>query len=308
MDPKWSGEMLVLTLVAKNADGTEAYKNLMLRFISMRQVINGTFDAAEGDSDSPVWFCGDTTIDAKGRAVSFGVNAFQGTGKVTLVDSVGNGSFTFAGLDNFKGTLVFAGDVGVTLPSDMSGFAGALNITSGTYAISNNLPATATVTIAEGVNVNLVNANVASTITGTGSINITSGSSVLSGAVTSSVKLYGGDLTIPAGTGDYSTVSVGGGTLKIQLSKAQSILGYDWWLPLYTSGAVKFVLYDGTEVDATTTAAAPGIKIAHESDANVWTGTIFGGAMGTIRSDIWEENMDMFGSQKYKQQQEEEKK
>ena len=273
MDAKWDGEMLVLTLVAKNGDGTEACKNLMLRFNSMRQVINGTFAAAEGDGNSPVWFCGDTTIDAKGRAVSFGANAFQGTGKVTLIDSVGNGSFTFAGLDNFKGTLVFAGDVGVTLPSDMSGFAGALNITSGTYAISNNLPATATVTVAEGVNVNLVNANVASTITGTGSINITSGSSVLSGTVTSSVKLYGGELTIPAGTGDYSTVSVGGGTLKIQLSKAQSILGYDWWLPLYTSGSVKFVLYDGTEVNATTTAAAPGIRIALASDANVWTGT-----------------------------------
>ncbi len=272
MDAKWDGEMLVLTLVAKNGDGTEAYKNMMLRFNSMRQVINGTFAAADGDGNSPVWFCGDTTIDAKGRAVSFGANAFQGTGKVTLIDSVGNGSFTFAGLDNFKGTLVFAGDVGVTLPSDMSGFAGALNITSGTYAISNNLPATATVTVADGVNVNLVNANVASTITGTGSINITSGSSVLSGTVTSSVKLYGGELTIPAGTGDYSTVSVGGGTLKIQLSKAQSILGYDWWLPLYTSGSVKFVLYDGTEVNATTTAANPGIRIALESEANVWTG------------------------------------
>ena len=273
MDAKWDGEMLVLTLVAKNGDGTEAYKNLMLRFNSMRQVINGTFAAAEGDGNSPVWFCGDTTIDAKGRAVSFGANAFQGTGKVTLIDSVGNGSFTFAGLDNFKGTLVFAGDVGVTLPSDMSGFAGALNITSGTYAISNNLPATATVTVAEGVNVNLVNANVASTITGSGSINITSGSSVLSGTVTSSVKLYGGVLTIPAGTGDYSTVSVGGGTLKIQLTQAQSILGYDWWLPLYSSGAVKFVLYDGTEVNATTTAATPGIRIALASDANVWSGT-----------------------------------
>ena len=272
MDAKWDGEMLVLTLVAKNGDGTEAYKNMMLRFNFMRQVINGTFAAADGDGNSPVWFCGDTTIDAKGRAVSFGANAFQGTGKVTLIDSVGNGSFTFAGLDNFKGTLVFAGDVGVTLPSDMSGFAGALNITSGTYAISNNLPATATVTVAEGVNVNLVNANVASTITGSGSINITSGSSVLSGTVTSSVKLYGGELTIPAGTGDYSTVSVGGGTLKIQLTKAQSILGYDWWLPLYTSGSVKFVLYDGTEVNATTTAAAPGIRIALASDANVWTG------------------------------------
>lgn len=272
MDPKWSGEMLVLTLVAKNQDGTEAYKNLMLRFNSMRQVINGTFDAADGDSNSAVWFCGDTTIDAKGRVVSFGASAFQGTGKVTLTDSVGGGSFTFASLDNFRGTLAFAGDVGVILPSDMSGFEGAINITSGTYAISNNLPATATVTVADGVNVNLVNANVASTITGAGTINIASGSSVLSGAVASQVTLSGGELTIPAGNGDYSTVAVGGGTLKIQLSKAQSILGYDLWLPLYTSGSVKFVLYDGTEVNATTTTATPGIRIALASDANVWTG------------------------------------
>ncbi len=296
MDPKWSGEMLVLTLVAKNADGTEAYKNLMLRFNSMRQVLNGTFDAADGDSNSPVWFCGDTTIDAKGKSVSFGANAFQGTGKVTLVDSVGNGSFTFAGLDNFKGTLAFSGDVGVTLPSDMSGFAGALNITSGTYAISNDLPAAATITVADSVNVNLVNANVASTITGTGSINITSGSSVLSGTVTMSVNLCleGGELTIPAGTGGYSAVSVGGGTLKIQLSKAQSILGYDWWLPLYTSGSVKFVLYDGTEVDATTTTANPGISIALESDANVWTGTDYA-TFGEAYSAKWSNGLPSEG-------------
>ena len=286
MDPKWSGEMLVLTLVAKNEDGTEAYKNLMLRFNSMRQVINGTFDAAEGDSNSAVWFCGDTTIDAKGKAVSFGASAFQGTGKVTLVDSVGNGSFVFASLDNFKGTLVFSGDVDVTLPSDMSKFEGALSITSGTYTLSNDLPASVNVTIANGVTLNLDNANVASTITGAGTISIASGSSVLSGSVTSGVTLSGGELTIPAGTGDYSTVSVGGGTLKIQLTQAQSILGYDWWLPLYTSGAVKFVLYDGTVVDATTTAATPGIKIAHASDANVWSGTDYA-TFGETYSAKW---------------------
>ena len=286
MDPKWSGEMLVLTLVAKNEDGTEAYKNLMLRFNSMRQVINGTFEAAEGDGNSPVWFCGDTTIDAKGRTVSFGASAFQGTGKVTLIDSVGNGSFTFAGLDNFKGTLVFSGDVDVTLPSDMSKFEGALSITSGTYTLSNDLPASASVTIANGVTLNLDNANVASTITGAGTISITSGSSVLSGSVTSGVTLSGGDLTIPAGTSDYSTVSVGGGTLKIQLTQAQSILGYDWWLPLYTSGAVKFVLYNGTVVDATTTAATPGITIAHSSDANVWAGTDYA-TFGEYYSAKW---------------------
>ena len=271
---RWNvdGEMILLTLVAKNDDGTEAYKNLMLRFNSMRQVINGTFEAAEGDSNSAVWFCGDTTIDAKGRAVSFGASAFQGTGKVTLTDSVGGGSFTFASLDNFRGTLAFTGDCSVTLPEDMTKFEGTLSIISGTYTLSNDLSDSTKVIIAEGVTVNLDNANVASTITGTGTVNITSGSSVLSGTVAPSVSLTGGELTIPAGTGDYSLVSVGGGTLKIQLSKAQSILGYDWWLPLYTSGSVKFVLYDGTEVNATTTTATPGIRIALASDANVWTG------------------------------------
>ncbi|MBR0197953.1 MAG: C10 family peptidase [Kiritimatiellae bacterium] len=287
---RWNvdGEMILLTLVAKNEDGTEAYKNLMLRFNSMRQVINGTFDAAEGDSNSAVWFCGDTTIDAKGRAVSFGPSAFQGTGKVTLTDSVGGGSFTFASLDNFRGTLVFTSDCSVTLPEDMTKFEGTLSITSGTYTLSNDLSDSAKVIIAEGVTVNLDNVNVASTITGGGTINISSGSSVLSGAVTSSVtvKLFGGELTIPAGTSDYSPVAVGGGTLKIQLSKAQSILGYDWWLPLYTSGIVKFVLYDGTEVNATTTSATPGIKIAHSSEANVWTGTDYA-TFGETYSAKW---------------------
>ena len=285
---RWNvdGEMILLTMVAKNDDGTEAYKNLMLRFNSMRQVINGTFDAAEGDSNSAVWFCGDTTIDAKGRAVSVGPSAFQGTGKVTLADSVGGGSFTFASLDNFRGTLAFTGDCSVTLPEDMTKFEGTLSITSGTYTLSNDLSASTKVSIAEGVTLNLDNANVASTITGAGTVSIASGSCVLSGAVTSSVSLSGGELTIPAGTGDYSTVSVGGGTLKIQLSQAQSILGYDWWLPFYTSGSVKFVLYDGTEVNAITTAATPGIRIAHESDANVWTGTDYA-TFGEYYSAKW---------------------
>lgn len=285
---RWNvdGEMILLTMVASNDDGTEAYKNLMLRFNSMRQVINGTFDAAEGDSNSAVWFCGDTTIDAKGRAVSFGASAFQGTGKVTLTDSVGGGSFTFASLDNFRGTLVFTGSCSVTLPEDMTKFEGTLSITSGTYTLSNNLSDSTKIIVAEGVTVTLDNANVASTITGAGTVNITSGSSVLSGAVTSSVKVFGGELTIPAGTGDYSTVAVGGGTLKIQLSKAQSILGYDWWLPLYTSGTVKFVLYDGTEVAATTTSATPGIKITLPSEANVWTGTDYA-TFGETYSAKW---------------------
>nr|MCR5838501.1 C10 family peptidase [Kiritimatiellia bacterium] len=100
MDPKWSGEMLVLTLVAKNADGTEAYKNLMLRFNGMRQVLGGTFEMVETNPATPVWFCGTVVLDAKGRGITFGENAFQGNGcDVTLTDSVGGGSFTFASLD-----------------------------------------------------------------------------------------------------------------------------------------------------------------------------------------------------------------
>ena len=292
MAQRWNveGEMIILTMVASNADGTETAKNLMLRFNSMRQVINGTFNAAERDSNSPVWFCGDTTIDAKGRAVSFGASAFQGTGKVTLTDSVGGGSFTFESLDNFTGTLAFPGNANVELPADMTKFEGTLNITSGTYTLSNDLSDSTQVIIAEGVTVNLDNANVASTITGAGTVTITSGSSELSGSVTSGVTLSGGELTIPAGTGEYSTVTVSGGTLKIKLTKAQSILGYDWWLPLYTSGAVKFVLYDGTVVNATTTAATPGIEIALASDVNVWTGTDYA-TFGEYYSAKWSKGL-----------------
>ena len=282
MDPKWSGEMLVLTLVAKNADGTEAYKNLMLRFNSMRQVINGTFDAAEGDGDSPVWFCGDTTIDAKGRAVSFGVNAFQGTGKVTLVDSVGNGSFTFASLDNFKGTLVFAGDVGVTLPSDMSGFAGTLKLTSGTYTLSSDLTANATIVLGgaandyESVVVNLDNVTLGASVTGWGTLNISSGDCSFTKTIASNptlVNLTGGTLTIPADDSQYSFIQMNGGTLKIKLTEAQTQLGYKWTLPLYQSGNVKFVLSDSTEEDATVVKENNFSTVSHDTDANTWTGT-----------------------------------
>ena len=121
------GDMLILTLVATNADGTEAAKNLMLRFNSMRQVMDGTFDVVDSDAATPVWFCGNTTIDAKGQAIVFASGAFQGTGNVTLTDSTGGGSFAFESLDGFTGTLTFDDGVSVSLPADMTAFAGKIS-------------------------------------------------------------------------------------------------------------------------------------------------------------------------------------
>ena len=114
----WDGDMMLLTLVAKNADGTEASKNLMLRFNSMRQVLDGTFNVVETNADSAVWFCGTTTIDAKGEDVVFAPGVFMGTGNITLTDTVGGGSFTFQGLDGFTGTIIFNDSVNVIFAGD----------------------------------------------------------------------------------------------------------------------------------------------------------------------------------------------
>ena len=280
---RWNvdGEMILLTMVASNDDGTEAYKNLMLRFNSMRQVINGTFDAAEGDSNSAVWFCGDTTIDAKGRAVSFGASAFQGTGKVTLTDSVGGGSFTFASLDNFRGTLVFLGNCSVTLPQDMTGFSGTLKLASGTYNISSDFTSDATIILGgeandyESVVVNLNSVSWGATVTGWGTINIASGECTFTKTIASNstlVNLTGGTLTIPADDTGYCYVQMNGGTLKVKLTEAQTQLGYTWNLPLYHSGDIKFVLSDDTEEDVTVVTGGGLPTISHETDANIWTG------------------------------------
>ena len=121
------GDMLILTLVATNADGTEAVKNLMLRFNSMRQVMDGTFDVVDSDAATPVWFCGNTIIDAKGQTIVFASGVFQGTGNVTLTDSTGGGSFAFESLDGFTGTLAFDNGVSVSFPTDMTAFAGKIS-------------------------------------------------------------------------------------------------------------------------------------------------------------------------------------
>ena len=277
MAQRWNveGEMIILTMVAANADGTETAKNLMLRFNSMRQVLGGTFEIVEPTAVDPVWFCGNTTLDAKGKNVVFASDAFQGNGyTVTLVDSAGGGSFAFAGIDNYKGTLAYSSDVAVTLPSDMSNFTGTISLTDGIYNLCGTWSADATINLSPDVTNYLVNADVASAVIG-GTVVVTNGNTTLSGKVTSNVILAGGSLTIPAGDSQYSQVFVKGGTLKVTLSKAQSILGYDWWLPFYESGTVKFVLYDGSEVEATMTAAAPGKTISLPSEANVWTGEAY---------------------------------
>ena len=238
MDPKWSGEMLVLTLVAKNGDGTEAYKNLMLRFNSMRQVINGTFDAAEGDSDSAVWFCGDTTIDAKGRAVSFGASAFQGTGKVTLTDSVGGGSFTFQGLGGFSGTLHLTDKVDAVLPNDMSNFRGTLEYDYPTdhdwktyhYTISRDLPATAKIRVPNAVMLYIDSAIIDAALLGSGAVYIVDGSSSLHNTKDFTGRIHVGDgvstqkLTLLAG--QEKNVSIWSGTLYLTLNSAQVAYGY----------------------------------------------------------------------------------
>ena len=124
MDPKWDGDMILLTLVASNADGTEVAKNLMLRFNSTRQVLDGTFEVvSDGEVEDSLWFCGENTvIDAKGKPITFKSNAFMGTGTVTLTNSVSGGSFTFESesLDYFNGTLKWLSttNMTVTLPSN----------------------------------------------------------------------------------------------------------------------------------------------------------------------------------------------
>ena len=236
MAADWDGDMLILTLVAANEDGTEAYKNLMLRFNSMRQVLDGTFDAvAGGDADSPVWFCGDTTIDAKGQAVVFGPDAFQGTGAVTLVDSVGGGSFAFDGLGRFKGTLRLTESATVALPSSMQDFCGTLafvkpNNINFHHTLSTDLPATAKVFLPAGTYLYLDNVTVDAALSGYGYININSGTSSIGnlsgfdGSIELGTFDDEGELTLRAG--QEKSVSVWNGTLYLTLSRAQVAYGY----------------------------------------------------------------------------------
>ncbi|MBQ8126648.1 MAG: C10 family peptidase [Kiritimatiellae bacterium] len=279
MAATWNGEMLLLTLVAKNSDGTEAYKNLMLRFNGMRQVLGGTFEMVETNPTTPVWFCGSVVLDAKGQAITFGANAFQGNGcDVTLTDSVGGGSFTFESLDGFLGTLHITSAATVNLPSDMSNFSGTLAYDRCTtdlafhYTLSRNLPSTATVYLPQYTLLYLDNVTVDAAFTGKGAVYITSGSSTLSNTSGFSGTVELGDYT-NAGTltlnaGEEPSITIWNGTLYLTLSRAQVAYGYSTSQIKYNWGTVVFQDEDGNELKRWTT---DDKTFAVDPSANTWT-------------------------------------
>ena len=278
MSKDWEGDMLILTLVAANADGTEAYKNLMLRFNSMRNVLGGTFEIVETSATSPVWFAGGTTttLDAKGQAVTFASGAVNGTGTVILTDSVGNGSFTFQGLDGFTGTLKWAPSVTVNLPTDMSNFAGTLNFDSyaSTYRLSSSLGANAKVYIGGTTQLYIDGSTtIDAAVTGGGYIMVVGSAPTfgnLSG-FTGHISLgdfdRSGTVTIPAG--QEKGVVIDNGTVNLVLSKAQVAYGYSTTaITMQGWGSVVFKDESGAVLKSWNSSQA-SYSIA--SSANTWT-------------------------------------
>jgi len=238
MAQRWNveGEMVVLTLAASNADGTEAYKNLMLRFNSMRNVMGGTFEIVEPNATGPVWFANGTTttLDAKGQTVVFDATAFQGNGTVTLTDSVGGGSFTFANLNGFTGTLKWSEGLAVNLPADMTGFAGTLSFDSykSTYHLATSLPATAKVDIGGTTQLYIDNnATIDAAVTGSGYIMVVGSASSFgntkdfAGHFSLGTDTESGTITLNAG--EEKNVAVDNGTVNLVLSKAQVAYGFE---------------------------------------------------------------------------------
>ena len=234
MAKDWDGDMLVLTLVAANDDGTEDAKNLMLRFNSMRNVLGGAFEIVETSATLPVWFAANTTttLDAKGQNVTFGAGALCGTGTVVLSDSTGGGSFTFQGLGNFTGTLKWAPSVTVNLPADMSDFAGTLWLESymGNYTLARNLPSTAKVYVAGNTQLSPGSVTIDAAVTGSGVISIAGVNATFNNlkGFTGSISLgtfdSSGTLTLRAG--EEKSVEIWNGTLYLTLDKAQVAYGY----------------------------------------------------------------------------------
>ena len=283
MASDWDGDMLILTLVAANADGTEAYKNLMLRFNSMRQELGGTYEIVETTADNAVWFSGTTTLDAKGQNVTFGANAFCGTGTITLADSAGGGSFTFQGLGNFTGTLKWAPSLTVNLPSDMSGFAGTLyfNSPAGNYTLSSELPSTAKIYIGNNTQLTPGNVTIDAAVTGTGIINIAGVDATFNnlkgfeGSVSLGTFDSAGTLTLRAG--EEKNVEIWNGTLYLTLDKAQVAYGYSTSqiteLESYTGSKLVFQDENG-KVLQTWTSSLAEYKIA--ASANTWFPDAYG--------------------------------
>jgi len=291
MAKDWDGDMLILTLVAANDDGTEVYKNLMLRFNSMRQELGGTYDIVETTADNAVWFCGTTTLDAKGQNVTFGAGAFCGTGTITLTDSVGNGSFTFQGLGNFTGTLKWAPSVTVNLPADMSNFAGTLyfNSPAGNYTLSTGLPSTAKIFITGNTQLTPGNVTIDAAVAGGGIINIAGVNATFNNLkdFTGSVSLGShedtGTLTLKAG--EEKNIDIWNGTLYLTLDKAQVAYGYSTSQinELEAPWGAKLIFQDedGNELKRWTSAQS-AYSIA--SSANTWTPN----GLGT--GNFWDKN------------------
>lgn len=225
MDSTWDGDMVLLTLVAANSDGTEAYRNLVLRFNSMRQAPSGTLTLVETNPTAPVWFGGTTTLDANGQSVTFGASALNGNGTVTLQ----NGTFTFEGLGGFTGTLKWAPSVTVNLPADMSNFAGTLWLESygGSYMLSRNLPSTAKVYVGGNTYLKPDNVTVDAAVSGNGLIYINTGKSSFSNITKdfTGTIIVATELTLKAG--QEKNVTVESGTLYLTLDKAQVAYGYE---------------------------------------------------------------------------------
>ena len=278
MSKDWDGDMLILTLIAANADGTEAYKNLMLRFNSMRNVLGGTFEIVETSATSPVWFAGGTTttLDAKGQAVTFASGAINGTGTIILTDSVGNGSFAFEGLNGFSGTLKWEPSVTVNLPADMSNFAGTLNFDSyaSTYRLSSSLGANAKVYIG-GTTQLYIDGSTAidAAVTGGGYIMVVGSAPTfgnLSG-FTGHISLGdfddSGTVTIPAG--QEKGVVIDNGTVNLVLSKAQVAYGYSTTaITMQGWGSVVFKDESGNVLQTWNSSQSP---YSISSSANTWT-------------------------------------
>ena len=284
MAKDWDGDMLILTLVARNADGTEAYRNLMLRFNSMRQVLDGTFDIAEADATGPVWFCGTTVIDAKGQAVTFDAAAFQGTGTVKLVDTAGGGSFTFRDLSNFSGTLVFPPSDIVTLPSGMGGFRGTISLTpssdlSFSHRIRVNLPATATLHIPANTQATFAGgAEIDAAITGSGFINVIGQTLKLgnlrgfTGGISIGDFDASGTLTVPAG--QERNIDVWNGTLRLTLSKEQIAYGYS--TDKIANNWDTVVFQDGQGRTIKSWYSSGSLALSIPASANTWTPDEYG--------------------------------
>ena len=302
MAKDWDGDMLILTLVAANDDGTEAYKNLMLRFNSMRQELGGTYDIVETAANNAVWFCGTTTLDAKGQNVTFGAGAFCGTGTITLADTVGGGSFTFQGLGNFTGTLKWAPSVTVNLPADMSNFRGTLyfNSSAEDYTLSSDLPSTAKIFIAGNTQLTPGNVTIDAAVSGGGVINITGVNATFNNLTdfTGSISLgtfeSAGTLTLKAG--EERNVEIWNGTLYLTLDKAQVAYGYttSQIKDLESFFGAKLVFQDenGKTLETWTSSLS---EYTLESSANTWFPDVSSGTGNFWDEDRWSQGLPSAG-------------